>query len=83
MSKFIQLNEDRAVNLDAITRLDRMANGTLVSIGDIELITDIPYETMLSFANVNARDKEASQGIDPSLVDGLKGLVSNFGQPKP
>lgn len=81
MPKFVQLNNDTAVNLDAIGRIERLSGRTLVTIGDITIVAEIPYETMLGLLNMNSQAEHELE--DVSIREGLAGLLTNFGQPKP
>lgn len=85
MAKFIQVNEDMSVNLDRITKVERIAIGCLIYLSDKEqAISDIPFETMLGIISNNDEiNKEVLSQVDPNLMQGLKGIVENFGQPKP
>jgi len=45
--KFIEVNTNTTVNVDAITRIERLDQGTLVIMPDQSIVADIPYDTMV------------------------------------
>ena len=84
MPKFLSLTSDSAVNLDTITRVERMVDKTLVTMGSESIISDIPYDTILAILNSREKDKESFMDESGAgLLNGLQGLVDNFGQAKP
>ena len=58
--KFIELNVDTAVNIDTISRIERLQSSALVYIGGGEsVVADIPYDVLLDILNDNASRDEA------------------------
>jgi hypothetical protein len=77
--KFIEVNNDTTVNIDAITRIERLDMGrTLIIMPDQSVIAEIPYDTMVGLLQTQADIDKPEQATEKrNIADALNGLMEN------
>ena len=70
--KFIEINDDQTVNIDTISYVERLSNGSLLYIGDRRLIAEIPYDTIIGILQTQDDiDKEQKPASIPENYNNI------------
>ena len=75
--KFIEINDSTTINIDAITRIERLEMGkTMVIMPDASVIAEIPYDTMIGLLqNQDEIDREVKESSVGSMAESLNILT--------